>query len=98
MFSPGPSVLYAQIMTACNQAGFHPRIVQEARHPETLIGLVRSGAGVALVASSVQMRGAPGVIFKKITGPLPMTEIAVAWRSLNVSPALRTFLDIARGT
>lgn len=98
MFAPGPSVLYGQIMAACHKAGFHPKIVQEARHPETLIGLVRSGAGIALVASSVQMRGGVGVRFMKITGPLPKAEIAVAWRRKNVSPLLKSFLDHARMT
>ena len=97
MFSPGPSVLYSQIMSACYKAGFRPRIVQEARHPETLLGLVRSGAGIALVASSVQMRGSGGgVVFKKITGPLPMTEIAIAWRHKNPSPLLLSFIKNAR--
>ncbi len=96
MFSPGRSVLYSQIMNACHEAGFHPRVVQEARRPETLIGLVRSGAGIALVASSVQMRGGAGITFKKITGPLPMTEIAIAWRLKNPSPLLESFLETAR--
>lgn len=96
LFSPTRSVLYSQIINACHQAGFHPRVVQEARRPETLIGLVGSGAGIALVASSVQMRGGTGVTFKKITGPLPMTEIAIAWRHKNPSPLLESFLETAR--
>ena len=96
MYTPGHSVLYTQIMNACHNAGFRPRIVQEARRPITLIGLVRSGAGIALVASSVQTTSAKGVLFKKITGQLPMTEIAVAWRHANPSPLLQSFLKIAK--
>jgi DNA-binding transcriptional LysR family regulator len=96
MFAPSRSVLYSQIMHGCHQAGFHPNVVQEARRPETLVGLVGAGAGIALVASSVQMRGGTGVIFKKITGPLPMTEIAVVWRRKNPSPLVDAFLQTAR--
>jgi DNA-binding transcriptional LysR family regulator len=96
MFAPSRSVLYSQIMQGCREAGFHPNVVQEARRPETLVGLVGAGAGIALVASSVQMRGGTGVMFKKITGPLPMTEIAVAWRRKNPSPLVETFLQTAR--
>jgi DNA-binding transcriptional LysR family regulator len=96
MFAPSRSVLYSQIMQGCREAGFHPNVVQEARRPETLVGLVGAGAGIALVASSVQMRGGTGVTFKKITGPLPMTEIAVAWRRKNPSPLVESFLQTAR--
>jgi DNA-binding transcriptional LysR family regulator len=96
MFAPSRSVLYSQIMHGCHQAGFHPNVVQEARRPETLVGLVGAGAGIALVASSVQMRGGTGVTFKKITGPLPMTEIAVVWRRKNPSPLVDAFLQTAR--
>lgn len=96
MFPPGQSVLYDQIMAACLQAKFVPNVVQEARHPETLIGLVRSGAGIALVPSSVQLRGGGGVTFARVTGPLPETQIAIAWRDNNNSPILQSFLESAR--
>lgn len=96
MFQPGVSVLYNQIMGACLKVGFTPKIVQEARHPETLIGLVRSGAGVTLVPASVRLRGSSGIAFKPITGPLPQTEIAVAWRRSNDSPLLKEFLSAAK--
>lgn len=98
MFTPGPSVLYSQILSACNQAGFTPRVAYEAQHPETLLGLVRSGAGIALVASSIERRGDPAVTFKRVTGPLPMAEIAVAWRRNNPSPLVQTFLHAARSS
>ena len=98
MFPPGQSVLYSQIMGACHKAGFVPKVVQEARHPETLIGLVRSGAGVTLVPSSVRLRGGRGVVFRPVAGPLPQTEIAVAWRRSDNSPLLKAFLNAARSS
>jgi DNA-binding transcriptional LysR family regulator len=96
MFGPSPSLLGDQIKSACYRAGFNPRVVQQARHPEALIGLVRSGAGVALVAASAQIQGRSGVRFKKVTGPLPKAEIVMAWRRNESTPLLRTFLDTAR--
>jgi DNA-binding transcriptional LysR family regulator len=95
MFSPMRSILYSQIMNACHESGFQPRVVEEARRPETILGLVGTGAGVALVAASVEMRGARGVVFKKISG-LPMAETAVAWRRHKETPLLRSFLQTAR--
>ena len=90
------SMLGHNIMHACYQAGFSPRVVQEARHPETLIGFVRSGAGVALVSASHQARGASDIVFRKVIGRLPKAEIILAWREDNESPLLETFLDTAR--
>ena len=98
MFQPGVSVLYNQIMEACHRAGFAPKIVQQARHPETLVGLVRSGAGVTLVPSSVQLRGGSGVVFTSLVGKLPQTEIAIAWRRNNDSPLLMAFLKAAQAS
>lgn len=95
MFSPVRSILYSQIMNACHEAGFQPRVVEEARRPETILGLVGTGAGVALVAASVQMRGAQGVVFKKISG-LPLAETAIAWRRHKETPLLKSFLQTAR--
>jgi DNA-binding transcriptional LysR family regulator len=92
----GRSTLHAQIMSACHAAGFEPRVIQEAQHTDTIVGLVRSGAGVALVPSSLQARGGAGVAFRKVSGPLPKTEIAIAWRWDDTSPLVRAFRETAR--
>ena len=95
MFAPKWSVTYAQIVNACYAIGFQPRIVQEARRAETVIGLVSSGTGVALMPSTAQLLAMPGVSFRKVGG-LPMSETAVAWRRDNSSALLETFLEAAR--
>lgn len=94
-FTPSRSVLYSQIMSACHDAGFQPYVVQEIRRPETIIGLVSAGVGIALVAASAQTCAGKGVVFKKVSG-LPMAEIAVAWRRSDESPLLKSFLRTAR--
>ncbi len=43
---------HARFVTACAKAGFMPRVVQQVTEPNTLLGLVESGLGVGLVASS----------------------------------------------
>jgi hypothetical protein len=44
----------------------------------------------------MQNRGVNGVVFKKIVGPLPMAEIAVAWRRSDSSPLLKAFIETVR--
>ncbi len=43
--------LHAVAMMLCQQAGFVPRVAQEAVQVQTIISLVESGLGVALVPS-----------------------------------------------
>lgn len=90
------SPLRHKIMNACYKTGFNPKIVEEARYPETLIGLVRAGAGIALVSASHQTRGARGVMFKAVIGPLPTAEIVVAWRKADHSAMVCKILEITR--
>lgn len=45
--------LRALIMQVCRQVGFMPRVTQEATQAFTIVGLVGSGLGVALVPSAI---------------------------------------------
>jgi DNA-binding transcriptional LysR family regulator len=49
----GP-VFYEQIINICQQAGFRPKVSQEAVQMETIIGLVAAGMGIAIVPTSLQ--------------------------------------------
>lgn len=75
----GP-VLYGQIMALCTQAGFSPRVVQEATPQPTMIGLVAAGIGIAFVSESLQQVGRPGVIYRSLREVAPVLKLAVAWK------------------
>ncbi|MBD2102823.1 LysR family transcriptional regulator [Leptolyngbya sp. FACHB-261] len=90
--------LYAQIMQLCDQAGFRPRIVQEASPPEVLLGLVESGMGITLVAAGAGTRHNLGVVYRPLatSTPLatPQVEIAVVWHKGQTSPIAHQFLSL----
>jgi DNA-binding transcriptional LysR family regulator len=88
--------LYAQIMQLCQQAGFSPHIVQEASPPEVLLGLVASGMGISLVAAGAETRHNVGVIYRSLTTPSPILEIAAAWRKESNSLVLSNFLMLVK--
>lgn len=93
----GP-VLHNRIMQACRQAGFLPRITQEARQMHTLLTLVSAGMGVSLVPAGAQTMRIDGVLFKPLHG-LPddlAWELAIAWRPRGATVALGRFLDAVR--
>jgi DNA-binding transcriptional LysR family regulator len=88
--------LYAQIMQLCQQAGFSPRIVQEASPPEVLLGLVASGMGISLVATGAETRHSAGVVYRPLTTPSPTLETAAAWRKQSNSLVLNDFLMLVK--
>jgi len=85
---------YDQFMHICAQAGFSPKIVQEARTTQTIVSLVAVGMGVSIVPASLQSLQRTGVVYRPLGAPAPTTELAVIWRPDDENPALHRFLEI----
>ncbi|MBE9103198.1 LysR family transcriptional regulator [Vacuolonema iberomarrocanum] len=88
--------LYAQIIQLCQQAGFSPRIVQEASPPEILLGLVASGMGISLVAAGAEFRHRSEVVYRPLLTSAPALEIAAAWHERSTSSSLENFLALVK--
>jgi DNA-binding transcriptional LysR family regulator len=82
------------IMRLCHDAGFTPRIAQEAPQLD-MVSLVAAGFGVAILPESLKSSRRPGAVFRPLVG-VPPTELFVAWRPGDPSPVLRDFLDLVR--
>lgn len=68
---------------------------QEAIQMQTIVGLVASGLGVALVPRSMTNLQRRGTTYLPLTGPVPCVETGLAWRRSDRNPALQTFLAAA---
>ncbi|RTZ43202.1 LysR family transcriptional regulator [Candidimonas sp. SYP-B2681] len=90
------SALPTMILRVCHDAGFHPRIVQEAGDISTMIMLVSAGMGVSLVPSSWRNMRLKGVVFRQIAGGGPMLELALAWNRTTESAARDQFINVAK--
>ena len=90
------SVLYDRIINLCRQAGFSPKVIQEAMPQQTILGLVAAGIGVSLIHSSVQTLGRPGVVFRSLIESTPILETAVAWSPDTTNLVLPLFLNVVR--
>jgi DNA-binding transcriptional LysR family regulator len=89
--------LHAMVMLAFQQAGLTPRVSQEATQVQTVISLVQSGMGVALVPSVSARLAARGVVFRPVSG-LPASaavSIAMASRSRGSNAATERFRQLA---
>lgn len=93
----GP-VFYEQIINLCQQAGFRPKVAQEAVQMQTIIGLVAAGLGIAFVPASLQNFHRSGVIYKPLQEQTPQTGLYLAWRQHDSSPVIRAFLSLAQKT
>jgi DNA-binding transcriptional LysR family regulator len=86
----------AQVMSMCHDAGFTPNVAQEAQQLHTTVGLVSAGLGIAIVPASIQVLQMEGVVYRPLSGTLPSSQVTMAWRRDETSPAVRAFSDLVR--
>ena len=70
---------YDRVLSLCLQAGFSPRVVQEANELLTILHLVRAGVGFSLVPRSALRLKVPGVRFHELNWKEPLWRIGIAW-------------------
>lgn len=99
MFPRRPKPSWADyIIRVCQQAGFEPQVVQSAMEIQTAIGLVSAGVGVTLVPASVENIPRKGVVYRRLAGNAPQTELIAAYRQDDPSPVLAGFLTVLHQT
>jgi DNA-binding transcriptional LysR family regulator len=88
--------LHACAMSACESAGFVPQVAQEATQVPTVLALVESGLGVALVPEVVRGHRAPRIVYRTLRKE-EGTETTLALASIagHESPAAQRFVDVA---
>lgn len=87
--------LYDTILSLCREAGFSPRIVQEATEYQTVMGFVAAGIGITVIPVSANKLYQTEVVYKEIYDTNFVAEMAVAYRKTNSNPELLEFLKIA---
>ena len=83
-----------KIVEHCRQAGFEPRVVQEAWLMQGTVSLVAGGIGVTLVLATLQNLQRAGVVCKYVEGLSPEIEPGAVWRRGDPSAVLRAFLGV----
>ncbi len=97
LFSQISSPLFStRTLSMCDQAGFLPRIVQNATQIHTILGLVSANMGISIVpdvAREVNMRN---IKILDIEDNPPPVHVVIAWRSSDGSPSVNSFVRTAR--
>jgi DNA-binding transcriptional LysR family regulator len=84
--------LYDLVIAVCRDAGFVPRVAQEAVQMQTILGLTAAGLGVALVPACMANLRRPDVAYLPLRGTSPLVETCAVWRADDESPVLRALL------
>lgn len=80
----------------CQQAGFTPRVLQDAELETALMTFVGEGLGVTLAREPIKKLPHPGVAFRPLA-PALKSDYCIAWNRSNDSRALRQYIEIIKG-
>lgn len=86
--------LYDQVIALTRQAGFSPRIAQEASEAMTIIGLVSAGLGVSILPASFRRTRVDGVVYRALSDPEATTAVWLVRRQNEGSPLALSFIDL----
>ena len=89
--------LYDMVSALAARAGIALNIAQEAIQMQTVVSLVSSGLGAAVVPASVANLGRRGVVYRELIDRHPQLDLWLAWpRAVAPNAAVRDFLALAR--
>lgn len=88
--------LHDLTIACCHSAGFVPRVAQYAQQMQTVISLVSSGFGFALVPESLRHMGRSGVCYRSLQESGPLVETGAVTRRSQTNPTVAPFLDALR--
>jgi DNA-binding transcriptional LysR family regulator len=91
-YAPG---FHDLIFGMLRDAGIIPNVRQAAGEMPTLISLVDSGTGVAILPASTVKRSVASVLACEIADKIPMSEIGIAVRKGNRAPVVDNFRSLA---
>ncbi|HYN11034.1 MAG TPA: LysR family transcriptional regulator [Burkholderiales bacterium] len=88
--------LYDIVAGLAERAGFSLQLAQEAIQMQTVVSLVSSGLGVAIVPASIANLGRRGVVYRELADAHPRLDLWLAWRRGGLGATARDFVANAR--
>lgn len=95
---PGAPGMYANLVKACQNAGFEPKIAFEVERMLTNVSLVAAGEGISVVPASMRDVHRESVVYCRIRDARPrlLAPITLVRRTFNPSTPLQNFIGLAR--
>jgi DNA-binding transcriptional LysR family regulator len=86
--------IYWEFSDLCSNAGFRPRVAQEALESTEILGLVAAGIGIAVVPAGVQCIHFPGVRYRNLSDNGATSILYLARRTNDRSRHLSVFCEM----
>jgi DNA-binding transcriptional LysR family regulator len=86
---------FDQIVSACREAGFSPRVVFEVRSVVSQIAFVGCGAAIGMVPSRSMRFGGGDVVFRPLIEEIEVVTIAAAWDPNRRKDVVPSIVEIA---
>jgi len=97
LFPAAPRPSWADtVVAACREAGFEPIVAQEAMESATVVSFVAAGIGIALVPEGLKVLARPGVVFRFVAPPAPVTRLAAVHRTGALPPVVDAVVALVR--
>ena len=87
---------HAQIVELFQRVGAFPKVAQHAVHLQTIVGLVASGIGIAILPSSAERVSREGVVYRALDVPDTTSWMGLAWVEGDESKLVRNFVRTVR--
>ncbi len=88
--------LYDIVANLAARSGFSLNVAQEAIQMQTVVSLVSSGLGAAVVPGSVANLGRRGVVYRELLDAHPRLDVWLAWPRRPLGAAAQEFIAQAR--
>ena len=87
---------HSQIVELLGRVGALPKVAQYSVHLQTVIGLVASGTGIAILAESARRMHREGVVYRPLDVPNATSWLGLAWLERDESSVVENFLQTVR--
>lgn len=87
---------HEQSVELLGRVGALPKVTQYAVHLQTVIGLVASGIGIAILAESARRLHREGVVYRPLDTPDATNWLGLAWLEKDESPLVENFVQVVR--
>jgi DNA-binding transcriptional LysR family regulator len=87
--------LFDDIVIACAEAGFEPKLAQPAPQMASAVMLVAAGLGISIVPESITQVRVPGVIYRQLTATKLRARLSLASRHAESSAVVCNFLALS---
>jgi len=88
--------IYDYFIKLCAKRSYAPNIVQDAKEASTIIGLVATGLGIAVVPSSLRYIGVPNVVYLPLVDSDATTDLHMISRAGEANSRIANLHQMAR--